>query len=93
MTTDSVLPPAQPPKGERAPNSEKAVGQAAESSTGSITITIRLIKSFEYRTFKNVVLHGVLPDTTMGQIKTMVLDTIKSTPGYKPFLSVQYGKY
>ena len=38
----------------------------------SLTLTIRLIKSFEYRTFKNVVLHELSPQTTIAQLKEMV---------------------
>jgi len=45
-------------------------------SDGKITLTVRLIKSFEYRTFKNVILHDVDPTTmTCGQLKENVLQS------------------
>ncbi|CAG8510365.1 13033_t:CDS:2 [Ambispora gerdemannii] len=57
----------------------------------SATLTIRLIKNFEYRTVKNVVLQNVnLETTTVGQLKQMIRDKINSTPGLKPFRSVNY---
>jgi len=45
-------------------------------SEGKITITVRLIKSFEYRTFKNLILHDVDPTTmTCGQLKELAIQS------------------
>ncbi|KAJ3039322.1 hypothetical protein HDV00_012315 [Rhizophlyctis rosea] len=51
-----------------------------------VTITVRLIKSFEYRTFKNLVLHNVnTQDTTIADLKRTVAEKITTTPGFKPY--------
>ncbi|KAJ3049968.1 hypothetical protein HK097_009059 [Rhizophlyctis rosea] len=57
------------------------------SDTGA-TITVRLIKSFDYRTFKNVVLHNVdLENTTVADLKGIVGERIQTTTGFKPYLN------
>ncbi|KAG0328636.1 hypothetical protein BGZ99_004906 [Dissophora globulifera] len=39
------------------------------------TLTIRVIKSFEYRTSKNLVLHAVdLTATTVGQLRVLIIE-------------------
>jgi len=54
------------------------------------TLTIRVIKSFTYRTQKSLVLHDVnLETVTCGQLKDMVRQAIKSTPGWKPYRTVE----
>ncbi|KAI8909675.1 hypothetical protein EDD86DRAFT_226241 [Gorgonomyces haynaldii] len=53
------------------------------------TITVRAIKSFEYRTVKNLVLQVDL-SITGKQLLDMCVEKIKSTPGMKPFALVQY---
>ncbi|KAK5667665.1 hypothetical protein QVD99_005777 [Batrachochytrium dendrobatidis] len=50
-----------------------------------LTLTIRLIKSFEYRTFKNLVLQHIDPEMLVKDLKILVLEKIKSTPGLKPY--------
>jgi len=45
-------------------------------SEEKITITVRLIKSFEYRNFKNLILHDINPETmTCGQLKELALQS------------------
>jgi len=53
------------------------------------TITVRVIKSFEYRTEKSVVLHDVnLETTTVGELKDKVRNAIKTQTGWKPYRNV-----
>ena len=53
----------------------------------SATITIRVIKSFEYRTEKNLVLHDVnLETTTVDQLKSMAREGPLSVRSYMLFL-------
>ncbi|KAI0668558.1 hypothetical protein C8Q78DRAFT_1047802 [Trametes maxima] len=50
------------------------------------TLTIRVIKSFEYRTEKSLVLHHVnLETTTVGQLKETVRQAVQTQPGWKPY--------
>ncbi|CAG8526283.1 3776_t:CDS:2 [Ambispora leptoticha] len=59
----------------------------------SATLTIRIIKNFEYRTVKNLVLQNVnLESTTFNGISLIMnfFKAINSTPGFKPFRSVNY---
>ncbi|PBK96536.1 hypothetical protein ARMGADRAFT_923529 [Armillaria gallica] len=53
------------------------------------TITLRVIKSFEYRTEKSLVLHNVnLETTTIGQLKDSAREAVKTQPGWKPYRNV-----
>ncbi|KAI0648216.1 hypothetical protein C8Q79DRAFT_999637 [Trametes meyenii] len=53
------------------------------------TLTIRVIKSFEYRTEKSLVLHHVnLETTTVGQLKGTVRQAIQTQPGWKPYRNI-----
>ncbi|EJD05660.1 cytoplasmic protein [Fomitiporia mediterranea MF3/22] len=71
-----------------------------ESSTGDIshlltnlakpktsaTLTLRIIKSFEYRTEKSLVLHDVnLETTTVDGLKARACEAIKTLPGWKAY--------
>ncbi|KAI1788450.1 hypothetical protein LXA43DRAFT_1025199 [Ganoderma leucocontextum] len=50
------------------------------------TLTVRVIKSFEYRTERSVVLHHInLEETTVGQLKEKVRQAIQTQPGWKPY--------
>jgi hypothetical protein len=50
------------------------------------TLTIRVIKSFEYRTEKNVILHHIpLATTTGAQLKEMVRAHIAAASGFAPY--------
>ncbi|KAL8281112.1 hypothetical protein RQP46_006470 [Phenoliferia psychrophenolica] len=49
-------------------------------------LTIRVIKSFEYRTTKNVILHHVdLTTLTVGELKDQVRKEVLTASGFKPF--------
>jgi len=53
------------------------------------TITVRVIKSFEYRTERNLVLRKVdLRTTTVGQLKEMVKQAIQSGSVWRPYRNV-----
>ncbi|TIA86441.1 hypothetical protein E3P99_03678 [Wallemia hederae] len=55
------------------------------------TLTIRLIKSFEYRTTKNLILKGVdLTQTTVMQLVEMCKKEVQSQPRYKAFRNVEF---
>lgn len=56
----------------------------------SATLTVRVIKSFEFRTTKNVILKGVdLTTTTVQQLVDMCKQEIATQPKFKPFRSTQ----
>jgi len=55
----------------------------------SATLTIRIIKSFEYRTEKSLILHDVnLETTTVGRLKEVAKETIQTQPGWKPYRTI-----
>ncbi|KAF9322140.1 hypothetical protein BG006_002472 [Podila minutissima] len=55
------------------------------------TLTIRVIKSFEYRTSKNLILHNVdLTTTTVAQLRQSILEKVKVTSGFKPYQNVVF---
>ncbi|KAI5900031.1 uncharacterized protein SCHCODRAFT_02695293 [Schizophyllum commune H4-8] len=57
----------------------------------SATLTVRVIKSFEYRTEKSLVLHNVnLETTTVGRLKEIAREAVMSQPGWKPYRNVHY---
>ncbi|THH27624.1 hypothetical protein EUX98_g6567 [Antrodiella citrinella] len=50
------------------------------------TLTLRIIKSFEYRTEKSLVLHNInLETTSVGQLKDIARQAVKTQPGWKPY--------
>jgi len=52
----------------------------------SATLTLRIIKSFEYRTEKSLVLHDVnLETTTVGRLKEIAKETIRTQSAWKPY--------
>ncbi|KAL7283086.1 hypothetical protein PYCCODRAFT_1447903 [Trametes coccinea BRFM310] len=54
------------------------------------TITVRVIKSFEYRTEKSLVLHHLnLEQLTVGQLKDMVRQAIQTQSAWKPYRNVE----
>ncbi|KAJ3173460.1 hypothetical protein HK101_011030 [Irineochytrium annulatum] len=56
-----------------------------------VTVTIRLIKSFEYRTFKNVVLHDLDAETTtVSALKALLRQKIQTESGFKPYRNVDF---
>ncbi|KIM80920.1 hypothetical protein PILCRDRAFT_97895 [Piloderma croceum F 1598] len=57
--------------------------------TTSATLTLRIIKSFEYRTEKSLVLHGVnLETTTVGELKNIARQAVQTQLGWKPYRNV-----
>ncbi|KAF8610213.1 hypothetical protein BDV93DRAFT_517377 [Ceratobasidium sp. AG-I] len=54
------------------------------------TLTIRVIKSFEYRTEKSLVLRALdLEKMTVGELKTRVLHAVRTEPGWKAYRTVE----
>lgn len=54
------------------------------------TLTIRIVKSFEFRTEKHLILHNIdCETTTVGQLKDIARQAIKTQPGWKPYYNVQ----
>jgi len=50
------------------------------------TLTVRIIKSFVFRTERSLVLHNVnLETTTVGDLKDEACRVIASAPGWKPY--------
>ncbi|KAF8553398.1 hypothetical protein OG21DRAFT_1510251 [Imleria badia] len=50
------------------------------------TITVRVIKSFEYRTERGLVLHKLnLETTTVGGLKEIVRQAIQTGPAWRPY--------
>ncbi|EEB09529.1 eukaryotic protein [Schizosaccharomyces japonicus yFS275] len=48
------------------------------------TLTVRVIRNFEYRVSKNLIFHNVdLATTTVGQLKEMCQERIQKEPGMK----------
>ncbi|KAF7984076.1 hypothetical protein HWV62_17636 [Athelia sp. TMB] len=55
----------------------------------SATLTLRIIKSFEFRTERSLVLHAInLETTTVGELKELARQAIKTQPGWKPYKTV-----
>ncbi|KAH9923998.1 uncharacterized protein BXZ73DRAFT_103730 [Epithele typhae] len=55
------------------------------------TLTIRVIKSFAFRTERSLVLHHAnLETTTVGQLKDMVRQAIQTQPGWKPYRNATF---
>lgn len=53
------------------------------------TITVRVIKSFEYRTIKNIVFHHLDLDTlTFANLLDMVHKYVKENGGFRPYRNV-----
>jgi len=55
----------------------------------SATLTLRIIKSFEYRTEKSLVVHDInLETTSVGDLKRLAIEAIHTQPGWKPYRTV-----
>ncbi|KAF4614966.1 hypothetical protein D9613_002813 [Agrocybe pediades] len=53
------------------------------------TITVRIIKSFKFRTERSLVLHHLnLKTTTVAQLKELAKSAIATQPGWKPYRTV-----
>ncbi|KAJ7191079.1 hypothetical protein GGX14DRAFT_579310 [Mycena pura] len=58
----------------------------------SATLTVRIIKSFAFRTERSLVLHNVnLETTTVGELKDKARTVVASEPGWKPYRNVVLG--
>ncbi|KAJ1725290.1 hypothetical protein LPJ53_000517 [Coemansia erecta] len=55
---------------------------------GMSVITVRVIKSFEFRTSKNLIIKADLSQTTVGNLKEACRELIKTKPGFKPYRNV-----
>ncbi|TFK26373.1 cytoplasmic protein [Coprinopsis marcescibilis] len=56
----------------------------------SATLTVRVIKSFKFRTEKSLVLHNIdLTTTTVAQLKETSRKAVQTQPGWKPYRNVQ----
>lgn len=74
-------PPSEP--------SSESVG-TRHPAVSLATLTVRVIKSFPYRTCKNVVLHNLDLDTvTAGELKEMVKARIQVQPAFKTYRNVE----
>lgn len=55
------------------------------------TITVRLVRSFEYRTIKNHVLHDLdLTVLTAPQLVALARDVAANAPGFRPYRTVDF---
>jgi len=55
----------------------------------SATLTLRIIKSFEYRTERSLVLHNInLETTTLSQLKEIAREKIQTNSAWKPYRTV-----
>ncbi|XP_035688058.1 UPF0538 protein C2orf76 homolog [Branchiostoma floridae] len=57
---------------------------ATEDRSDGLTVTVRLIRSFEHKNLKNVVFHQVDPDTTVETFMDTVRKDIQTRPGLPP---------
>jgi len=52
----------------------------------SATLTLRIIKSFEYRTEKSLILHNInLEQVSVGELKELAREAVKTRTGWKPY--------
>nr|KAJ3420251.1 hypothetical protein HK105_005910 [Polyrhizophydium stewartii] len=51
------------------------IAPVTELPGGGLILTVRVIKSFEYRTAKNLVLHNVSPDMLVSELKALATET------------------
>ncbi|ORZ00857.1 hypothetical protein BCR43DRAFT_485923 [Syncephalastrum racemosum] len=59
--------------------------------TTDAVLTIRCIKSFEYRTCKSCILQHVnLEMTTVGELKNLVRHKVQTESGWKPYRNVEF---
>ncbi|KAJ3742041.1 hypothetical protein DFH05DRAFT_1503675 [Lentinula detonsa] len=59
----------------------------------SAILTVRVIKSFQYRTERSLVLKDInLETTTVGQLKDISRQAIQIQSGWKPYRNVELGK-
>ena len=62
-----------------------------ESSLKDATVTVRIIRSFEHRNHRNLVLkHLDLPNMTINDLKHMIHDSLKTVSALKPIANHNY---
>jgi hypothetical protein len=54
------------------------------------TLTIRLIKSFEYRTTKNLILHDIDLSITTEELEQIILQKVREEPQFKVYKTVPF---
>lgn len=84
VRTEGFVPHAFAPQAEFLDNTET---NRARPLTDAV-ITVRVIKSFEYRTMKPLVLHVDLTQTNATQLRTRCLETVRTQPAFKAYRSV-----
>lgn len=63
----------------------------SEKDGHSATITVRIIKSFEYRTIKNHVFRNLnLYTTTSGQLLEQIKEIVKTEGAFRPYRTVEF---
>ncbi|PIA19073.1 hypothetical protein COEREDRAFT_84995 [Coemansia reversa NRRL 1564] len=55
-----------------------------------VCITIRIIKNFEYRLYKNIVIPVNTTSTTVGALKELCLKRINTDSKFKPYRGIKY---
>lgn len=62
-----------------------------ESSLKDATVTVRIIRSFEHRNHRNLVLkHLDLSNMTISDLKTIIHDSLRTQPALKPIANHSY---
>ncbi|KAJ1854574.1 hypothetical protein GGH12_003645 [Coemansia sp. RSA 1822] len=60
------------------------------NSSDKVLITVRIIKSFEYRTCRNMVIPVDIKTSTIDQLKQQCQELINSDSKFKPFRTVKF---
>eukprot|EP00009_Paramoeba_aestuarina_P013781 CAMPEP_0201534654 /NCGR_PEP_ID=MMETSP0161_2-20130828/56896_1 /ASSEMBLY_ACC=CAM_ASM_000251 /TAXON_ID=180227 /ORGANISM="Neoparamoeba aestuarina, Strain SoJaBio B1-5/56/2" /LENGTH=137 /DNA_ID=CAMNT_0047939413 /DNA_START=28 /DNA_END=441 /DNA_ORIENTATION=+ len=55
-----------------------------------ITLTIHVIRSFEYRTIKYIVLKSISPTLSLSSLRTLIQNHIQTTPQFTPFRRTKF---
>lgn len=82
--TEGFVPHAFAPQAEFLDNTET---NRARPLTDAV-ITVRVIKNFEYRTMKALVLHVDLTTMTMAQLRKKCIECVKTQPAFKAYRNV-----
>ncbi|OLY79305.1 hypothetical protein AYI68_g6631 [Smittium mucronatum] len=60
------------------------------ASNDLVIITVRVIKNFEYRTIKNIILKVDLNTETVREFRNRIQKEIEQNPAFVPFRNVEY---
>ncbi|KAJ3065848.1 hypothetical protein HDU98_010802 [Podochytrium sp. JEL0797] len=74
------------------PTTTPADAAPAPSNT-TITLTIRLIKSFEFRNFKNLIVHVDPATTTPADLAVLVKQKVESESAFKVYRTVKFDTF